>query len=170
MPDDAARFYAANVILGLEYLHAQSIAFRDLKPENLLVTSKGYLKFVDFGFAKQIPFLDVRLQAPPRASPPSPRALASVAPRHCVATPRNAGCVWCKQDGVLKLKSGTMLGSPDYLAPEVRFARRHWAPRLRCPDAGDATAPVLRPVLTRTRRVACDAGTAHPAQRARPHG
>ena len=61
MPDDAARFYTANVILGMEYLHEQSIAFRDLKPENLLVTSTGYLKFVDFGFAKQIPFLDVRL-------------------------------------------------------------------------------------------------------------
>lgn len=52
--DNEAKFYAANVILAFEYLHKKNIAYRDLKPENLLIGSDGYLKLVDFGFAKKI--------------------------------------------------------------------------------------------------------------------
>jgi len=47
------RFYSGQVILMFESLHLKDIVYRDLKPENLLLTSNGYLKLVDFGFAKQ---------------------------------------------------------------------------------------------------------------------
>jgi len=49
-----ARFYAACVLDAFEHLHSKSIAYRDLKPENLLIDSDGYLKVVDFGFAKVV--------------------------------------------------------------------------------------------------------------------
>jgi cGMP-dependent protein kinase len=52
----AARFYSSCVVSAFHYLHALGIAYRDLKPENLLLDSEGYLKVVDFGFAKRIPF------------------------------------------------------------------------------------------------------------------
>jgi cGMP-dependent protein kinase len=52
----AVKFYSANVILGFAHLHAKNIAYRDLKPENLLIDGNGYVKIIDFGFAKKIPY------------------------------------------------------------------------------------------------------------------
>ena len=37
-----------------EYMHGLNIVYRDLKPENLLVSADGYLKLTDFGFAKVV--------------------------------------------------------------------------------------------------------------------
>ncbi|KAL1966101.1 hypothetical protein VTN77DRAFT_4849 [Rasamsonia byssochlamydoides] len=54
-PNPVAKFYAAEVTLALEYLHAQQIIYRDLKPENLLLDRHGHLKITDFGFAKEVP-------------------------------------------------------------------------------------------------------------------
>eukprot|EP00051_Salpingoeca_urceolata_P027527 m.481879 g.481879 ORF g.481879 m.481879 type:complete len:364 (-) comp22354_c0_seq1:171-1262(-) len=53
-PEARARFYGSQVVLALEYLQHMGIVYRDLKPENLLFDSKGYLKITDFGFAKHI--------------------------------------------------------------------------------------------------------------------
>ncbi|KAI8334743.1 kinase-like domain-containing protein [Chlamydoabsidia padenii] len=54
-PDHVAKFYAAEVILAIEYLHAKDIVYRDLKPENLLLDAHGHVKITDFGFAKHVP-------------------------------------------------------------------------------------------------------------------
>lgn len=52
--DDHARYYAAEIVLAFAYMHTMSIVYRDLKPENLLITTTGHMKITDFGFAKQI--------------------------------------------------------------------------------------------------------------------
>ncbi|WOL05615.1 serine/threonine-protein kinase D6PK [Canna indica] len=44
----AARFYAAEVLLALEYLHMLGIVYRDLKPENVLVRDDGHIMLSDF--------------------------------------------------------------------------------------------------------------------------
>ncbi|XP_066922136.1 cAMP-dependent protein kinase catalytic subunit alpha-like isoform X2 [Clytia hemisphaerica] len=49
-----SRFYAAQIVLAFEYLHSLDLIYRDLKPENLLIDEKGYLKVTDFGFGKRV--------------------------------------------------------------------------------------------------------------------
>lgn len=79
VPVDDARFYAACVLSGLEALHEQSILYRDLKPENMLIDAAGYIKIVDMGFAK-----------------------------------------------VVKDRSYTLCGTPEYLAPELVLGQGHY--------------------------------------------
>jgi len=50
--DQPAKFYAASVVSMFSYMHSLKVIYRDLKPENLLLDKDGYLKLVDFGFAK----------------------------------------------------------------------------------------------------------------------
>eukprot|EP00511_Aplanochytrium_stocchinoi_P008892 CAMPEP_0204868410 /NCGR_PEP_ID=MMETSP1348-20121228/26497_1 /ASSEMBLY_ACC=CAM_ASM_000700 /TAXON_ID=215587 /ORGANISM="Aplanochytrium stocchinoi, Strain GSBS06" /LENGTH=205 /DNA_ID=CAMNT_0052021325 /DNA_START=175 /DNA_END=789 /DNA_ORIENTATION=- len=52
LPVEHVRFYAACVTEGVAYLHRKHIVYRDLKLENLVIGADGYLKIIDFGFAK----------------------------------------------------------------------------------------------------------------------
>ncbi|KAH9556241.1 hypothetical protein CY35_07G016400 [Sphagnum magellanicum] len=49
-----AAFYAGSVLLALEYMHSKGIVYRDLKPENTMISESGYPKLIDMGFAKRI--------------------------------------------------------------------------------------------------------------------
>ncbi|KAG8063892.1 hypothetical protein GUJ93_ZPchr0004g38741 [Zizania palustris] len=46
--EESARFYAAEVVIGLEYLHCLGIIYRDLKPENILLQADGHIVLTDF--------------------------------------------------------------------------------------------------------------------------
>ena len=52
IPNGHARFYAICILEALFHMHMRQIAYRDLKPENVLIDAKGYCVLVDLGLAK----------------------------------------------------------------------------------------------------------------------
>ena len=78
VPTNHARFISLCVVAVFDYIHSKGICYRDLKPENLMIAEDGYIKMVDFGFAK-----------------------------------------------VVKDKTFTLCGTPEYMAPEIILRRGH---------------------------------------------
>lgn len=56
--DEECRHFFRDLILGIEYLHAQGIAHRDIKPDNLLLSSDLVLKIVDFGVSEMFEVIE----------------------------------------------------------------------------------------------------------------
>ena len=51
-PEFLAKFYFAEILIGIEYLHSKNIVYRDMKPENVLIDVDGHIKLADFGLSK----------------------------------------------------------------------------------------------------------------------
>lgn len=94
LPDDATKRYTACITLALEYLHKQRVVFRDLKPDNVLITFKDNVaKLADFGLARSL-------------------TLDPLEPKGSEET--------CSSSEKLSPKvSSTVCGTPRFMAPEV---------------------------------------------------
>ena len=75
VPEAAGRFYAAQCVLLFAYLHDRDVVYRDLKPENLLLDDRGYLKLIDFSFGKRVErgSKTYTLCGTPERGPPAPK-------------------------------------------------------------------------------------------------
>lgn len=144
-PEPSARFYVAEVLLALEYLHMLGVIYRDLKPENILVRDDGHIMLSDFDLSLRCSVNAVLLRSSSVAVNQQPKKLAGpCAESYCI----NSSCLQpsCAQTSCFRprpsnpksrkpksslkrlpqlvvepteARSNSFVGTHEYLAPEI---------------------------------------------------
>nr|AML78546.1 putative LOV domain-containing protein [Podocarpus coriaceus] len=107
--EDAVRFYAAEVVVALEYLHCQGVVYRDLKPENVMIQRDGHVLLTDFDLSFLSPCRPQIVK--PSRLPKRRRKPKNEPPPVFIAEPA--------------LASNSFVGTEEYIAPEIITGTGH---------------------------------------------
>nr|AML77889.1 putative LOV domain-containing protein [Cosmarium granatum] len=133
LPEALAKVYAAEVLLALEYLHAQGVVYRDLKPENVLLMENGHAMLSDFDLS----FLsssEPKLELPP----PEPTEGKKKKKKRSKKGPQTEAerAQWKRELMALMpmlvaepvSSSNSFVGTEEYIAPEIINGTGHSSP------------------------------------------
>ncbi|KAI8336302.1 kinase-like domain-containing protein [Chlamydoabsidia padenii] len=107
LKEHEARFYAAEVVAALEYLHLHGLIYRDLKPENILLHQSGHLMLSDF---------DLSVQSPTTRNP---TIVHSTSPLLFSQQPL------LDTRSCSDVRTNSFVGTSEYLAPEIIQGKGH---------------------------------------------
>ncbi|CAN6454110.1 unnamed protein product [Victoria cruziana] len=108
LKEDAVRFYTAEVVVGLEYLHCLGVIYRDLKPENILIQRDGHILLTDFDLS----FLtSCKPQIVRNSLKTKKRRSRNESPPTFLAEPTT--------------QSNSFVGTEEYIAPEIITGTGH---------------------------------------------
>lgn len=106
--EEAARFYAAEVLIGLEYLHCLGIIYRDLKPENILLQKDGHVVLTDFDLS----FL----------TSAKPQVIRIASPSRRKKSREHSYPIFVAEPST---QSNSFVGTEEYIAPEIITGAGH---------------------------------------------
>jgi len=108
LSEEVAQFYIAETVLAIDYIHSLGFIHRDIKPDNLLLDSRGHLKLSDFG-------LCTGLKKSHRTEYYRDLTMGDTTPDQPVSARKRAES-WKASRRTLAFST---VGTPDYIAPEV---------------------------------------------------
>lgn len=115
LKEEAVRFYTAEVILALEYLHHMGFIYRDLKPENILMRENGHIALTDFDLSKQAHAVSPRVIQQQLSL--SDKIRKSLSIKRTNSSLNNLEIV--NSEPVLPYQTNSFVGTEEYIAPEV---------------------------------------------------
>ncbi|KAK8081487.1 hypothetical protein PG996_000268 [Apiospora saccharicola] len=140
-PEERCRHWFRDLILGIEYLHAQGVIHRDIKPDNLLLTEDDVLKIVDFGVSEIFEKPDTMMTAKSAGSP------AFLPPELCIAkhgdVSGKAADIWAMGVTLYCLKYGRLPYKRDNVLEMYDAIRNDQ------PEIPDDESPEFRDLITR---------------------
>ncbi|XP_068325375.1 serine/threonine-protein kinase OXI1-like [Pyrus communis] len=141
--DEVIRFYAAELVLVLDYLHGLGVVYRDLKPENIMIQESGHIMLVDFDLSTELS----PIRTPPRSaqsdrirsnsiaksipvqkkrrSPFHRFCNSGISPDETVAPPELRVNSESLSGSDLSEKSNSFVGTEEYVAPEIVSGHGH---------------------------------------------
>ncbi|CAJ1975452.1 unnamed protein product [Sphenostylis stenocarpa] len=137
----SAKFYAAETLVALEYLHMKGVVYRDLKPENVLVREDGHIMLSDFDLCLKCDVVPKLLRSKTRSegsvktrtsscAAPVQSCFSSSSKRKKVTTVIRENVEVCELDTEvvaepINARSKSFVGTHEYLAPEVISGQGH---------------------------------------------